>query len=147
MPWPSSAVNSGPRRFSQAPGITDTRRNSQPTCSTAFCSSPVGRPDLQSQAQQASSKIVAQTSWYLPPRRRQQAPRAHALSMTGLAEAIAAPRAGWVPSDAFLSSSAFADLLETRRQELQLLDVPAFSIRPEPASPPDFSRRIENLLP
>src|ERR1051325_3639308 len=51
MPWPSSAVNSGPRRFSQAHGITETRRNSQPTCSTAFCSSPVGRPDLQSPAQ------------------------------------------------------------------------------------------------
>ena len=40
MPWPSSAVNSGPRRFSQAHRITQTRRNSQPTCSTAFCSSP-----------------------------------------------------------------------------------------------------------
>src|SRR5215212_7517741 len=51
MPWPSSAVNSGPRRFSQAHSTTETRRNSQPTCSTAFCSSPVGRPDLQSQAQ------------------------------------------------------------------------------------------------
>ena len=51
MPWPSSAVNSGPRRFSQAHRITQTRRNSQPTCSTAFCSSPVGRPNLQSQAQ------------------------------------------------------------------------------------------------
>src|SRR3954469_7853207 len=50
MPWPSSAVNSGLRRFSQAHGITETRRNSQPKCSTAFCSSPVGRPDLQSQA-------------------------------------------------------------------------------------------------
>src|SRR4051794_39711301 len=50
MPWPSSAVNSGPRRFSQAHRITQTRRNSQPTCSTAFCSSPVGRPNLQSQA-------------------------------------------------------------------------------------------------
>src|SRR6476661_5109948 len=54
MPWPSSAVNSGPRRFSQAHGITETRRNSQPTCSTAFCSSPVGRPDLQSQAHDLS---------------------------------------------------------------------------------------------
>src|SRR3954471_20964473 len=51
MPWPSSAVNSGPRRLLQARGITETRRNSQPTCSTAFCLSPVGRPDLQSQAE------------------------------------------------------------------------------------------------
>ena len=50
MPWPSSAVNSGPRRFSQAHRITQTPRNSQPTCSTACCSSPVGRPNLQSQA-------------------------------------------------------------------------------------------------
>src|SRR6478609_6002590 len=67
--------------------------------------------------------------------------------MTGLAQAIAAPGAGWVPSDAFPSPSALADLLETRRQELQLLRIPAFSIRPEPASPPDFSRRNEGLLP
>src|SRR3954451_16640827 len=51
MPWPSSAVNSGPRRLLQARGINETHRNSQPTCSTAFCLSPVGRPDLQSQAE------------------------------------------------------------------------------------------------
>src|SRR5829696_3446810 len=50
MPWPSSAVNSGPRRLSQAHGITETRRNSQPTCSAAFCSSPADRPDVQTQA-------------------------------------------------------------------------------------------------
>src|SRR3954447_243061 len=49
MPWPSSAVNSGPRRLSPPPRITETRRNSQPMCSTAFCSSPADRPDLQSQ--------------------------------------------------------------------------------------------------
>src|SRR4051794_6118142 len=71
MPWPSSAVNSGPRRFSQAHGITKTRRNSQPTCSTAFCSSPVGRPDLQSQAKIHAKKLkveqdvtaLSATSW------------------------------------------------------------------------------------
>src|SRR4051812_40362975 len=51
MPWPSSAVNSGPRRLSQAHGITETCRNSQPTCSAAPCSSPADRPDVQSQAQ------------------------------------------------------------------------------------------------
>src|SRR3954454_10148962 len=50
MPWPSSAVNSGPRRLSQAHGITETRRNSQPTCSAASCSSPADHPDVQSQA-------------------------------------------------------------------------------------------------
>src|SRR4051812_28078534 len=50
MPWPSSAVNSGPRRLSQAHGITETCRNSQPTCSAASCSSPADRPDVQSQA-------------------------------------------------------------------------------------------------
>src|SRR3954463_11826152 len=54
MPWPSSAVNSGPRRLLQARGVTETRRNSQPTCSTAFCLSPVGRPDLQNQAEHLS---------------------------------------------------------------------------------------------
>src|SRR5215208_3933040 len=54
MPWPSSAVNSGPRRLSQAHGITETRRNSQPTCSAAFCSSPADRPDVQTQAQGTS---------------------------------------------------------------------------------------------
>src|SRR4051812_43203431 len=57
MPWPSSAVNSGPRRFSQAHRITQTRQNSQPTCSTAFCSSPVGRPNLQSQAKSPFLKL------------------------------------------------------------------------------------------
>src|SRR4051812_50097991 len=51
MPWPSSAVNSGPRRLSPPPRITETYRNSQPTCSTAFWPSPADRPDLQSQAQ------------------------------------------------------------------------------------------------
>src|SRR3954467_10086384 len=51
MPWPLSAVNSGPRRLSQAHGITETCRNSQPTCSAASCSSPADRPDVQSQAQ------------------------------------------------------------------------------------------------
>src|SRR5829696_2185358 len=51
MPWPSSAVNSGPRQLSQAHGITETRRNSQPTCSAAFCSSPADRPDVQTQAE------------------------------------------------------------------------------------------------
>src|SRR3954465_13118356 len=51
MPWPSSAVNSGPRRLSQAHGITETCRNSQPTCSAAFCSSPADPLDVQSQAQ------------------------------------------------------------------------------------------------
>src|SRR3954470_17262081 len=51
MPWPSSAVNSGPRRLSQAHGITETCRNSQPTCSAASCSSPADRPDVQSQAE------------------------------------------------------------------------------------------------
>src|SRR3954470_23888407 len=51
MPWPASAVNSGPRRLSPPPRITETHRNSQPTCSTAFCSSPADHPDLQSQAQ------------------------------------------------------------------------------------------------
>ena len=50
MPWPASAVNSGPRRLSPPPRITVTYRNSQPTCSTAFCSSPADRPDLQRQA-------------------------------------------------------------------------------------------------
>src|SRR3954447_9278329 len=50
MPWPSSAVNCGPRRLSPPPRITERYRNSQPTCSTAFCSSPADRPDLQSQA-------------------------------------------------------------------------------------------------
>src|SRR4051812_31388368 len=50
MPWPLSAVNSGPRRLSPPPRITERYRNSQPTCSTAFCSSPADRPDLQSQA-------------------------------------------------------------------------------------------------
>src|SRR3954454_12248315 len=54
MPWPSSAVNSGPRRLSQAHGITETCRNSQPTCSAASCSSPADRPDVQSQAQKLS---------------------------------------------------------------------------------------------
>src|SRR3954463_11636972 len=48
MPWPSSAVNSGPRRLSQAHAITETCRNSQPTCSAASCSSPADRPDVQS---------------------------------------------------------------------------------------------------
>src|SRR4051812_26951773 len=52
MPWPLSAVNSGPRRLSPPPRITETYRNSQPTCSTAFCSSPPDRPDLQSQAKE-----------------------------------------------------------------------------------------------
>src|SRR4051794_3847195 len=51
MPWPSSAVNSGPRRLSPPPRITETYRNSQPTCSTAFWPSPADRPDLQSQAE------------------------------------------------------------------------------------------------
>src|SRR3954449_5891075 len=51
IPWPSSAVNSGPRRLSPPPRITETYRNSQPTCSTAFWSSPADRPDMQSQAQ------------------------------------------------------------------------------------------------
>src|SRR6187200_2357259 len=46
----ASASASRPRRLSQAHPITETRRNSQPTCLTAFCSSPIGRPDLQSQA-------------------------------------------------------------------------------------------------
>src|SRR3954470_13937916 len=50
MPWPLSAVNSGPRRLSQAHGITETCRNSQPTCSAASCSSPADRLDVQSQA-------------------------------------------------------------------------------------------------
>src|SRR5215213_8911332 len=50
MPWPASAVNSGPRRLSPPPRITATYRNSQPTCSTAFCSSPADHPDLQRQA-------------------------------------------------------------------------------------------------
>src|SRR3954447_15596901 len=49
MPWPLSAVNSGPRRLSQAHGITETCRNSQPTCSAASCSSPADRLDVQSQ--------------------------------------------------------------------------------------------------
>src|SRR4051812_41936246 len=56
MPWPSSAVNSGPRRLSQAHGITETCRNSQPTCSAASCSSPADRPDVQSQAQSPDRK-------------------------------------------------------------------------------------------
>src|SRR3954453_1064209 len=66
MPWPSSAVNSGPRRLSQAHGITETRRNSQPTCSTDCCSSPVGRPDLQSQAQTRyrQTAIDALIGWF-----------------------------------------------------------------------------------
>src|SRR3954463_16003069 len=50
MPWPLSAANSGPRRLSQAHGITETCRNSQPTCSAASCSSPADRLDVQSQA-------------------------------------------------------------------------------------------------
>src|SRR3954464_5301153 len=54
MPWPSSAVNSGPRRLSQAHGITETCRNSQPTCSAASCSSPADRPDVQSQVKRMS---------------------------------------------------------------------------------------------
>src|SRR5215210_7196299 len=58
MPWPSSAVNSGPRRLSQAHGITETHRNSQPTCSAAFCSSPADRPDVQTQAETAPSTGV-----------------------------------------------------------------------------------------
>src|SRR3954467_12334372 len=57
MPWPLSAVNSGPRRLSQAHGITETCRNSQPTCSAASCSSPADRPDVQSQAQCLSGNI------------------------------------------------------------------------------------------
>src|SRR3954463_8735027 len=56
MPWPSSAVNSGPRRLSQAHGITETCRNSQPTCSAASCSSPADRPDVQSQAKSPAEK-------------------------------------------------------------------------------------------
>src|SRR3954470_24191929 len=56
MPWPSSAVNSGPRRLSPPPRITETYRNSQPTCSTAFWPSPADRPDLQSQAQAKTQK-------------------------------------------------------------------------------------------
>src|SRR3954454_6455743 len=67
MPWPSSAVNSGPRRLLQARGITETRRNSQPTCSTAFCLSPVGRPDLQSQAKDTLKKAENATVWRLKP--------------------------------------------------------------------------------
>src|SRR4051794_26866725 len=55
MPWPSSAVNSGPRRLSPPPRITETYRNSQPTCSTAFCSSPADHPDLQCQAEMLAS--------------------------------------------------------------------------------------------
>src|SRR5689334_15358053 len=51
MPWPLSAVNSGPRRLSQAHGITETCQNSQQTCSAASCSSPADRPDVQSQDQ------------------------------------------------------------------------------------------------
>src|SRR3954451_1723106 len=62
MPWPSSAVNSGPRRLLQARGITETRRNSQPTCSTAFCLSPVGRPDLQSQ-DKSGCEILTDAAW------------------------------------------------------------------------------------
>src|SRR3954464_13395797 len=57
MPWPSPAVTSGPRRLSPPPRITARYRNSQPTCSTAFCSSPADRPDLQSQAQSAFEKV------------------------------------------------------------------------------------------
>src|SRR5215217_1114509 len=62
MPWPSSAVNSGPRRLSPPPRITKTYRNSQPTCSTAFWSSPADRPDLQSQVEgiaQFAARIAA----------------------------------------------------------------------------------------
>src|SRR3954470_9216321 len=68
MPWPSSAVNSGPRRLSPPPRITETYRNSQPTCSTAFCSSPADRPDLQSQAKDTSipaycSMVIPHDAW------------------------------------------------------------------------------------
>src|SRR3954451_10954378 len=57
MPWPSSAVNSGPRRLSPPPRITETYRNSQPTCSTAFWPSPADRPDLQSQAEKPAREL------------------------------------------------------------------------------------------
>src|SRR3954466_16329780 len=60
MPWPSSAVNSGPRRLSPPPRITETYRNSQPTCSAAFWPSPADRPDLQSQAESPSRNASAQ---------------------------------------------------------------------------------------
>src|SRR4051812_49338417 len=61
MPWPLSAANSGPRRLSQAHGITETCRNSQPTCSAASCSSPADRPDVQSQAKTIQSLVGV---WY-----------------------------------------------------------------------------------
>src|SRR3954466_6343449 len=64
MPSPSSAVNSGPRRLSQAHGITETCRNSQPTCSAASCSSPADRPDVQSQAKFRIVKLAIRGSHY-----------------------------------------------------------------------------------
>src|SRR3954471_11096033 len=82
MPWPSSAVNSGPRRLSQAHGITETRRNSQPTCSAASCSSPADRPDVQSQAQVAEAEHSA----------GEEAPRTAGAAVDGVTAAGASER-------------------------------------------------------
>src|SRR4051812_12148437 len=79
MPWPSSAVNSGPRRLSQAHGITETCRNSQPTCSAASCSSPADRPDVQSQVKNNLYKVwnrMASGSYHPPPVRLVEIPKA-----------------------------------------------------------------------
>src|SRR3954463_4007083 len=70
MPWPSSAVNSGPRRLSPPPRITETYRNSQPTCSTAFWPSPADRLDVQSQDQERNKVRAAyHRAEYLDERR------------------------------------------------------------------------------
>src|SRR3954454_10380238 len=62
MPWPLSAVNSRPRRLSQAHGITETCRNSQPTCSAASCSSPADRPDVQSQDKSLTDSVAVDST-------------------------------------------------------------------------------------
>jgi RNA polymerase sigma-70 factor, ECF subfamily len=84
---------------------------------------------------------------------------------TGLAEAIDTPGTVWIPpvgevissAPPFLAPTAFADILETRRQEIAFARPPVFATvrEPEPlvsdvppinALPGDFTRRIESQL-
>src|SRR4051794_29948765 len=84
MPWPSSAVNSGPRRLSQAHGITETCRNSQPTCSAASCSSPADRPDVQRQAKSVGGEQRFGQYGLMPGRQTMASDRPQALQDTFL---------------------------------------------------------------
>src|ERR671916_192804 len=51
MPSPQSGASCGHRRLSDRRRPAERCRKSQPTCSTASCSSPAGHPDVQSQDQ------------------------------------------------------------------------------------------------